>query len=104
MAENKGTSAAAKKQPRNDREIADATGVTEQRRRAVASQREGATKARRFKNPVPGEPDIIIGETVEEVRARVAKERAESEPTEYMKSVLPSAAELADDAAAAAEK
>lgn len=82
-----GASSAKKKSdvPQNDREIADATGVTsagEKVRELAASKR-----IRRYRNPDNG-LETIEGETVEEVRARVKKEREETEPSEFQKSIL----------------
>lgn len=72
------------REPRTPAEIADATGVTEQRNRALAA--DAANNVRRTKSRTPGEPDTIEGETIAQMRARVKDERAASEPTEFMKA------------------
>lgn len=82
-----GTSASRKKSdvPTNDLEIADATGVLSVGEKVSASQREKNVK--RWRNSETGEI-TIEGETVEQVRARVKKERQEAEPSEFQKSML----------------
>jgi hypothetical protein len=74
-------------QLRTGADLAEATGAADLRERAIAQQNTKTVE--RYKNAVPGEPDIIEGETPDEMRARVRQERAESQPTEYMLSILP---------------
>jgi len=71
---------------RRESDIREEIGVAEQERRAIAAR--DTTEARRTPNPVPGHPDIISGESVAQMRARVATERAESEPTEFQRSLI----------------
>lgn len=46
------------------------------------------SKARTVRSSIDGEPATIIGETVDEMRARVARERAEAEPTAFQASLI----------------
>jgi hypothetical protein len=83
-----GGAASSKKKgsvPQNDREIAEATGVSSVGERVREAQ--NAKNVRRWKNPGNG-LETIEGETVEQVRERVRREREESEPTEFQKSIL----------------
>lgn len=75
-------------QLRTGADLAEATGAADLRERAITQQNTKTVE--RYKNGVAGEPDIIEGETPDEMRARVRQERAESEPTAYMLSILPS--------------
>lgn len=81
------TKAEAQPEPRTEADIAEITGQNALKRRALEAARSDRVKI--TKNPVPGQPDIIEGETVAEMRARVRKEREEAEPTEFQRSFLP---------------
>jgi hypothetical protein len=76
----------AKSAPRRESDIAHRIGVVEQERRAVDAR--NANKVTRTPSAIAGEPDTISGETVEQMRDRVAAERAAAEPTEFQKSLI----------------
>lgn len=79
------TASARRKHPTNDREIAEATGVTSIGERVRAEQ--GAKNVRHTTNPGNG-LETIEGETVDQVRARVKREREGAEPSEFQKAML----------------